>query len=746
MIRSFRAIALLCPLLLAAVAMADTAPTVTQPPATPVRPVTDIYFGHKVVDNYQWLENQKSPEVKAWMKAQADYTRATLDSMPGRAKLAANMQRYLDAAPYTISGVKLAGKLMFYRKRARGVSQETLYVRPIAGGKERALLDLNAESTPGHHVALNDFTPSADGAVVEVTLSMGGAETGTGRFYDTATGKQLPDSIDRVLGSLGFDAEGKTFYYGALQKLPANSPPTDKFRYLRTRAHVMGTASSADPVVLAHGTSPDIDVPEQTFPGAMPARHAPYAAAAVIPGVDPNMWVYLGPKSALKTHRGWRRITRGSDKVTDFYVRDHSIYLVSFRDAPNGKLLRLDADHPDMAAAEVIVPPSDTVLTGGTVLGSEVIHAASDALYLRAVKDGYGVALRVPYGADPKVTTIALPKGLQVGSVGSDEDVPGVMLRLSSWVDPGDYYRFDPARTSLAATGLIEKNDIDPTDLVFKEVEVKAKDGTLVPLSIIYRKDTRMDGTAPTIMIGYGAYGDAWTPGYTRRVNAWLERGGIGAVAHVRGGGERGEAWHLAGYKLTKHNTWEDFIACAHYLIDQHYTSSAKLGIWSQSAGGILIGRTITAEPGLVAAAVDGVPLSDTLRFETGANGPGNTPEFGSVKTKEGFEGLYAMGAYYHVKRRVKYPAVLVTAGANDPRVDPWQGAKMAAALQAATASDKPILLRVNYDAGHFADTTSQTVSDWSDIYSFMLWNFGDPDFQPAPPAQKTASLQPRIY
>ena len=233
-------------------------------------------------------------------------------------------------------------------------------------------------------------------------------------------------------------------------------------------------------------------------------------------------------------------------------------------------------------------------------------------------------------------------------------------------------------------------------------------------------------------MIGYGAYGDAWTPAYMRYGNAWLERGGILAVAHVRGGGERGEAWHLGGYKQTKHNTWEDFIACAHYLIDHRYTRSAKLGIWSQSAGGILIGRTITTEPALVAAAIDGVPLSDTLRFETGSNGPGNTPEFGSVKTREGAEGLYAMGAYYHVTKGVNYPAVLVTSGINDPRVDAWQGAKMAAALQAASASGKPVLLRVNYDAGHFADTTAQVNSDWTDGYSFLLWNFGDPDFRPA--------------
>ena len=213
---------------------------------------------------------------------------------------------------------------------------------------------------------------------------------------------------------------------------------------------------------------------------------------------------------------------------------------------------------------------------------------------------------------------------------------------------------------------------------------------------------------------------------------AWLERGGVLAIAHVRGGGELGEGWHLAGKKLNKPNTWRDFIASAQYLIDAKYTSTSHLGIWSQSAGGILIGRSITERPDLFAAAVDGVPSSDTLREETGANGPANIPEFGTVKDADGFKGLFEMAAYEHVVPGTRYPATLVTAGANDPRVDPWEGAKMAARLQAANAGPNPILLRVNYDAGHgITDTIAQQVSDWTDIFTFFLWNFGYPDFQP---------------
>jgi prolyl oligopeptidase len=327
---------------------------------------------------------------------------------------------------------------------------------------------------------------------------------------------------------------------------------------------------------------------------------------------------------------------------------------------------------------------------------------------------------------------MTLPQGMQVGGVATDALISGAVLDLDSWTTPGDFYRYDAKKAALTKMSLRHENDIDPKDLVAEEAQVKSWDGTMVPLSIIYKQGLVKNGSAPTAMIGYGAYGDAFTPAFTRRYNAWLERGGVLAVAHVRGGGEFGESWHLAGKKLTKPNTWRDFIASAEYLIENKYTSSAKLGIWSQSAGGILIGRSFTERPDLFAAAVDGVPCSDMLRFETGPNGPANTPEFGSVKTQAGFEDLYAMSAYYHIQTGVKYPAILMTSGANDPRVDPWQGGKMAARLQAATGSDKPVLLRVNYDAGHgITDTVSQQVSDWTDIFTFFLWNFGEPGFQP---------------
>jgi prolyl oligopeptidase len=701
-----------------------------QRPVAPVRAVTETMYGQTVVDPYRWLEDQKSDETKKWMRGQADYTRATLDSLGGRKAFAAEMERYMNAAEATISDVQVAGPYVFYRKRPRGLNQASLYVREAKGGPERMLLDLPKLSTPEVHVSLDQYTPSVDGKLVAVGLSKGGSEIQTAHLYQTADGHELPETMERYEGGT-FSKDGKTFYYLQLEKLAPDAPVTDKYKRPMEMGHLIGSNVSADKVVLGQGVSPDITVADQNFPIAFDVPGSKFALAMVIPGVETYRMMYVGDPSALTTHKGWTKVADLKDKVTDGFLHGNDLYLVSFEGTLNGKILRLDAAHPDLKTAEVVVPSSDLVLSGGYI-GSDVVHAAKDAIYLQVLDRGVGRVMRLPYGAGAKAEKIELPTGLQSSRTVTDPSMDGAIFDLTAWTTPGDYYHYDEKKKTTTAMGLEPPNDIDPKDLMSEEVQVKAPDGTMVPLTIIYKKGFVKDGSAPTALIGYGAYGDAFTAAFSRRSMAWLERGGVSAIAHVRGGGELGEGWHLAGKMATKPNTWRDFIASAQYLIDNKFTSASKLGIWSQSAGGILIGRSVTERPDLFAAAVDGVPCSDMIRIETGANGPGNIPEFGSTKTEEGFKALYAMSAYHHVVPGTKYPAVLVTAGANDPRVDPWQGGKMAAALEAANTGDKPILFRVNYDAGHgITDTVAQQVSDWTDIFTFFLWNFGDPGFQP---------------
>ncbi|MGC1300717.1 MAG: prolyl oligopeptidase family serine peptidase [Alloacidobacterium sp.] len=694
-------------LILACLSISSLHSQTTTPPVAPVRVVTDEYFGQKIDDPYRYLEDQKNADVIAWMKAQADYTHAVLDSMPGRVQWVAEMKKYMNAADFTISDLQIGGDLLFYRKRKRGENQALLYVRPLAGGAERLLLDPDKFGTAEHHGTLDQYAPSWDGKYVSVGVSLGGSEDQTGYLIETATARLLPEKFERFEGGF-FSPDNRTVYYMQLQKLAPGVPATDKYKKMREYAHTLGSDTANDTAIFGYGVSDDVKIPPEEAGFAVVTPVSSYAVGVVYAFVAPQREIYIAKADALEKKSGWKKIASYSDQVSDFAIKGNDVYLLTLKDAPNGKVLRLDAANPDLAKAEVVVPESKAVLTGGYV-GQGALQTAADALYIQEAEGGIGKVFRLPYGPGAKAQEIPPPLDGSVDSVMTDAGQPGAILEMASWTRPSDYFRYDPATGKTYSAGLVPPNSIDPTEFVSEEQRVKAEDGTLVPLSIIYRKGMKLDGSNPTALIGYGSYGDVWKPGFSRRYSAWIERGGILAVAHVRGGGEYGETWHLAGQKLNKPNTWKDFIASAQSLIDNKYTSTPKLGIWSQSAGGILIGRSITERPDLFAAAVDGVPCSDMVRQETGPNGPPNIPEFGSVKTEDGFRGLYQMSAYYHVKDGTKYPAVLVTAGANDPRVDPWQGGKMAARLQAATSSGKPILLRVNYDAGHgITDTIDQ--------------------------------------
>jgi prolyl oligopeptidase len=404
-----------------------------------------------------------------------------------------------------------------------------------------------------------------------------------------------------------------------------------------------------------------------------------------------------------------------------------NIYALSHRDAMPFKLVRTSASKPDLAHAEVIIPETEAVLTA--------LVMAKDGVYVQTLEGGVGRVLRIPHGRAATAERVALPFDGAISYLWADARAPGVMAMLTSWTRPPLLYDYDPARRKpdhemrLSFGGGTEANMSG-----YESVEVKAKsyDGALVPLSIVHRKGLLLDGSHPALIEGYGSYGITKDPHFLAMTLPWLEHGGVYAVAHARGGGEYGEGWHAAGKMQTKPNTFRDGIACAQYLIERGYTSPKKLAVTGTSAGGIFAGGAITERPDLFGAALIRVGVSDMLRNETTEGGPANIMEFGTVKTPEGFKGLLAMSPYHRVKDGAAYPAVLLTTGTNDPRVTSWEPAKMAARLQAASSSGKPILLRVDYDAGHgIGSTRTQGVQEWADDFAFLLWQLGERDFQP---------------
>jgi prolyl oligopeptidase len=699
----------------------------TLPPVAPVKDVTDTYFGVTVRDPYRWMENLKDPQVEAWMRAQSAYTRAVLDRIPQRDKLVDDITRYGDAASARVTTVQVSGDHVYYLKRNADENIAKLYVRQGLTGTERMLVDPDKLPTAaGTHNAIDYYAPSRDNRYVAFGVSSGGSEESVLHVLDLNSGKETGDVIDRAnSASPNFLADGRLLY-NRLQKLAPGAPATDKYLNQHVYLHTLGTDPDKDLVILGTGTSPRLTVDPAEFIMAANPIGSEYLLVVLANGVQNEQRIYVAPLASLGSPDIlWTRVAETADDVTGADVSGSTIYLLSHHNASHFKILKLSLADPDIGRAEEVVPAGEAVITG--------LAAARDALYFRDMNGGISELKRLAYLPKARAVKLPLPFQGDIDALATDPRVPGVLFEGGSWVNFGGTYAYNPSSGKVTDTGLQPQGRYDnPADLASREVKVKAADGTLIPLSIVYRKGLRLDGTNPTILYGYGAYGISMTPFFRPQYLAWFNRGGVFAVAHVRGGGEYGEDWHKAGYKATKSNTWNDAIACGEWLVANKYTSPARMAIEGGSAGGIFVGRAITARPDLFAAALDEVPSSDTLREETSANGIPNIPEFGTVKDPEGFKALLEMSPYSNVKDGTPYPAVMIESGYNDPRVDAWEAGKMAARLQAATSSGKPILLRIDFDAGHgFGSTKKQRYEEMADNYAFLFWQFGVKGFQP---------------
>lgn len=695
-------------------------------PKTPVREVTDDYFGMKVTDPYRWLENTSDPEVVAWLKAQNDITREVLSKIPGRQQLLDRIQT-LDNAGTAVSGLAVFGGHYFYLKTEPGSDNRKLCVRDTVQAPERLLVDPEKLTTPdGRHFSIDYFQPSLDGKYVAYGVSPGGSEDSVLHVLETATGKVLSDVVDRAqFGSPVWLPDGKSFFLARTQKLGPNDPPTAKYQKLRAYRHTLGSDPEKDPQVFGYEFAPSVKVTEDDFAILIYSPAAPkWLIGLVIHGVKNEKDVYVAPYSdSPRANTPWKKVADDSADITNLDFHDDDLFLLSHKDASRFKVLRTSLSNPDLAKATVVVPAGEPVIVG--------ISAAADGLYIQDLDGGIGKLRRLPYGSTT-VESIKLPFDGAIQTLSINPTEPGAWLAMVGWTKSPLWYSLDAKSQKVEDTHLVPSSPVDFSQIVSEEVKAKSADGTMVPLSIVHKRGIPLDGSNPTWLEGYGAYGITIDPAFRPTWLAFLERGGVFAAAHVRGGGEYGEDWHNAGRLLTKQHTIDDFLACAQFLIENKYTSAAKLAGEGTSAGGVTIGGAITQRPDLFAAALIRVGDSDSLRSELMASGPANIPEFGTVKEPDGFKALYAMDAYQHVKPN-SYPAVLLTTGVNDPRVAPWQAAKMTARLQASTNSGKPVLLRVDYDAGHgLGSTKSQRDSELADEFAFLFWQFGMPDFQPS--------------
>lgn len=684
-----------------------------RPPIAATREVRDTYFGREVIDPYRWMESD-SEEYSTWMKSQADFARRSIDEIHTREGWLDRLMA-LDNASARVRGVWQRGQLLFSLETEPGQDAYCLYVRDNPLAEKRRLIDPRVYVEPGKTAGIDYWFPSPNGSHVAFGLSKSGSEMAVLSVMETKTGKVLPDSIDRARYASVSWIDEKSFFYKRDRKLGPEASATERFTKARVHRHVIGTDPEKDVAVFGAGVNEKIDIGEEAFPRVFVEANCPYAIASLVHGVQPDLSVYIAPKNSVKDAKTpWKKIISPSDKVADLDVHGKFLYAVTHHEAAKGKVIRIDLDKPDLTKAATVVPETSAIVTR--------IGASKDALYVRKLDAGMGKLFRLPFQTHTP-ESVELGTDGTVSAFSTNAEDPGTFVRIESWTASPTLFSVDPSKKKLEKTKIIPPSPITFENVVTSEVLAKSADGTLVPLSILHRRDVPKNGKSPTYLNGYAAYGNVYGPFFDPMSLAWLEKGYIMAYCHARGGGEFGEDWHNGGKLATKQNTILDFIACAEYLVQEKYTSPAQLAGQGTSAGGILIGGAIVRRPDLFGAAVIRVGMVNALRFEQIPIGPFNTGEFGSVKTKEGFEMLWNIDAYHGVTKGKAYPAVLLTTGITDPRVSPWQMAKMTARLQAATSSKKPILLRVDFGSGHGIGTSKiQYAEETADTFAFLEW------------------------
>ncbi len=706
-------------------------PIKNKPSAAEERPVVDDYFGNKITDPYRWMEaGPTDPKFLDLLKTQSDYTHAVLAPLATpRDKLLTRLKELDNAVP-AVGFPTRAGDNVFFLQTNPGARTGSLMFRG-PDGPVRTLLDPENFAEKNVHAAIDYFVPNFDGSLVVAGVSLGGSENSTIRVIETKTGHLLPDAITRTqYAGPAWREDGKSFYYARLQQLPPNAPSTAVYENEKTFLHILGNDPEKDPAVLGPGVSPNVNIPVAGFTGVGTTPNSPFVIGFYTAGTTDPINIYLAKNNQSADEKTpWQKIVSSKDGVSTgdspMAVHVSSLYLLLQKGTPNRRLVAIDLNHPELSKARTILPESDVVLEG--------IYAAADALYL-VKRVGVGFELdRLNYDSSAAPQKVLLPYDGAILGVDANVLKSGVLFVMGSWTKPQNAFAYDPDKNQVRDLGIMPKHPADFSRVEAREVMVPSTDGAQVPLSILCQKEIKLDGSHPTLYEGYGSYGISEDPHFNSRTLAWIERGGVMAFVHARGGGEFGEKWHQAGQKKTKQHTIDDMIAAARYLIDQGYSSPAHLSTRGTSAGGIAVGGAITQHPELFAAAIDDVGMTDALHFQSTQGGAANVPEFGDVARREDYGWLHAISAYHHVVKGTKYPAVMGITGVNDPRVPSWMVAKFIAALQVASSSERPILLRVDFDAGHgLGSSRTQREEQLADEWTFLLWQTGDPEFKPS--------------
>ncbi len=671
--------------------------------------VADDYFGTSVADPYRWMENLNSVEVKSWVEAENALTFKYLASLPLREQFRRRITELWNH-PH-VSAPRYEGGRWFYGRNSGLQRQNVVFMRRTLSGPETMVLDPNAWSPDGS-VALSGFYPAPDGAHFAYGQAEGGSDWSTYYLRRLPDGKQLPDTIRWVkFSGIEWTKDGNGFFYGRYPEPPANQALQAALRDNRLYYHVLGTPQSADRLMYERPDEPtlviDGEIDEtgrylfigtrkgqatgnQLFVKDLRDPHSPNIDAPVVPLYQDNTASY-GPLGVV----------------------NGVLYLLTDRDAPNGKVVAVPIDKPDLTNWKTVVPEGkNAIQSAGLIAGKLAVHALENVASIVRF-----------YGLDGTAGATIVTPGLGVVSGPTGRfDRPEIFYTFESPLYPRTVFRFEPA-SGQSLPFEPPKLTFNPALYETERVFVASKDGTRVPMFITHKKSLKRDGTNPAMLYGYGGFGVALLPEFFTSALAWLERGGVWATASIRGGSEYGEAWHKAGVREKKQNVFDDFIAAAEYLVGERYASSQTLGIWGVSNGGLLVGAVMEQRPDLFAVAMPEVGVMDMLRYHKFTGGAAWVEEHGSSDDPVAFAYLFRYSPLHNVRPGTCYPATLVTTADHDDRVVPSHSFKFTATLQAAQGCDRPVLIRVETQTSHTYSPTDKKIATLADMLTFAAAN-----------------------
>lgn len=680
-------------------------------------------FGITISDPFRYAENLEDSLVKDWIKDQRKSYLGILDKIERLDYIIEEQVNYDKQKLSIISKIRISENGMyFYLKRLPEENIPKLYYRNSFVEKEQLLYDpKNFRTGSDTEFVINYIKPNIDGSKIVVSLTSKGKEISDLIIIDVISGEVnqeiLTNAWPSAAGGIQWLQDNTSFIY---VYHPEINQKSEKFlKNTRSVLYRLGDKSDQLEVILSKENNPDLIIKEEDFPAISISEK--YLIGKITGGGGYYDAYYMDVNNIGS--RNWKPLFTKSDQIKSFRISGDSMIVRTGKESPNFKICATSVKASDFNEPKLLVKEfSDRVITD--------FELTSQGLYFVTNKNGVKATLYKQN--DNLLEEVKLPEqngNLSISSLGQSHSE--LWINARGWITNNKRYLY-------ASGKLIDQNLQDEVNnsklegIVVEEIEVEAADGAKIPLSLIYNKNLRKDGKNRVLMDGYGSFGISMKPGFSLRRLLWVMEGGVYAIAHVRGGGEKGDAWHKAAYKATKPNTWKDFIACAEFLINKKYTNPNQLAIWSGSAGGIMIGRAITERPDLFSTAIIEFGSLNVSRSSKDPNGANVAKEFGSPDNPEEFKYLLEMDAYQHIKSKENYPATLLTAGLNDPRVPAWNSIKFAARIQEANTSGRPNYLLIDSETGHAIDDTKLVeFTRFANILSFALWQTGHPKYQP---------------